>query len=56
MDELRKGGSDIMKRIAVIREVAQRNLELSIQLKEDTERFEGVVETLERDINKFKTG
>lgn len=55
MDELRKGGSEIMTRITAIREVAQRNLELSRHLKEDTERFEGVVETLKRDINRFRT-
>lgn len=55
MDEVRRGGSEIISRIEAIRDVAKKNLELSRQLKEDTERFEGVVETLENNINRFRT-
>lgn len=55
MDEVERGGSVIMNRIGTIRDIARRNLELSRQLREDTESLEGVVETLGRDINRFRS-
>jgi len=55
MEELERSGREIMKRTESITEVTKKSLELASRLEEERSRFEGVIETLQMDVNRFKT-
>jgi methyl-accepting chemotaxis protein len=55
MEDLKIDGMEIMKRIEAISEVAKKNHELTRELEEETSRFGRVIETLQMDVNRFRT-